>query len=68
MRLLCDWRLMSLVGLATRRVARLRFAAVLSLLWGALKAREKHTPSLPPEPAVSWGWEVACLWATAVQC
>lgn len=47
-RLLCDWRLMSLVGLATRRAACLRapawlrFAAVLSLLWGALKAREKH--------------------------
>lgn len=40
---------------------------MLSLLWGALKAREKHTPSLPPEPAVSWGWEVACLWTAAVQ-
>ena len=41
---------------------------MLSLLWGALKAREKHTPSLPPEPAVSWGWEVACLWTAAAQC
>lgn len=60
MRLLCDWRLMSLAGLAARRAARLRaparlrFATVLSLLWGGLKAREKH-PELAFESLQSLG-------------